>query len=64
MLQVEPDVEGGLWGNRDLEAETCKTLEDMVALMLEVLLQSKFFLANVLWVQKRDGSELQPNSRS
>lgn len=64
VLQVEPDVEGRLWGNRDLEAETRKTLEDMVALMLKVLLQSEFFLANMLWVQKRDGSELQSNSRS
>lgn len=63
MLQVQPDVEGRLWRDGNLEAEVREALEDMVALVLEVLLQSKLFLVNVFRIQERNSSKLQPGDR-
>ena len=50
MLKVEPDVKGRLRWHRNLEAKTLQALENMVALLLEVPLERKFLLLDMLWV--------------
>ena len=59
MLEVEPDVEGRLGGHGDLEAKALETLEDVVALGLEVPLQGDLLLVSVLRIEERKSSELQ-----
>ena len=59
MLEVQPDVEGRLRGDRDLQTETLKALEDVVALVLEVSLQSDLFCLCVCRVEERDRSQLE-----
>lgn len=59
MLEVQPHVERRLGRNRDLQAETRKTLEDVVTLVLEVLLQSELLSPDVLRVEQGDCSKLQ-----
>ena len=61
VVQVQPDIEGRLGWDGDLEAKTLETFEDVVALVLEVPLQCKLFLVDVGRVQKRDSCKLQAN---
>ncbi len=42
MFEVKPYVECRLWWDSNLEAKTSEALEDVVALVLKVLLQSNF----------------------
>ena len=64
VLEVEPDVESRLGWHGDLEAETLQTLEDVVALRLEVPLQGNLLLLDMFRVEEREGSELQARSRA
>lgn len=57
-LKVEPDVKCAGGGNIDVQAKVVKTLEDMVALHLEVLLQRHFSLLDVVRLNKFDSSQL------
>ena len=50
VLQVKPNVEGRLGWDGNLEAKTLKSLENVVTLVFEVLLQSNLLLMNMLWV--------------
>jgi hypothetical protein len=50
-LQVEPDIECGVWRDVDIDTESVQTLEDVVTLHLEVSLESQLLLFDVLGVQ-------------
>jgi len=59
VLEVEPDVEGRLGRDVDVEAKFMETLENVVALHLEVLLKSEPFYTDVLGIQEGNSRELQ-----
>jgi len=58
-LEVEPDVERRVGGDGDGEADVLETLEHVVALGLEVLLESDLLLRDMLRVKEGDGRELE-----
>ena len=59
VLEVEPDVERRLGRDRDLQTETRQTPEDVVALVLEVLLQRDLLRVHVPGFEQRDRRQLQ-----
>ena len=59
VLQVKPNVEGRLGWDGNLEAKTLKSLENVVTLVLEVLLQCDLLGMSVVWFQQGDRRQLQ-----
>ena len=58
-LEVKPDVESARGRDVDLEVELLKTLQHMVSLHLEVLLEGDFLLVNAGGVEHGDSGELE-----
>lgn len=59
MLEVQPYVEGRIWRDGHFEAEALETLEDVVALVLEVQLEGNLLGMNVRRVEERNSSQLE-----
>ena len=59
VLEIEPDVERRCRRDSYFQTKPSQTLEDVVTLVLEVLLQGQPLLADVFWVEERDRSQLQ-----
>jgi hypothetical protein len=59
MLQVEPDVECRLRWDRHLEPKARQSLQNMIPLVLEVLLQSNLLLLGVCRVKQGDRRQLE-----
>ena len=62
-LKVEPNVEGAGGRNLDLEVKILETLEDMVTLCFEVLLECELLLLHMLGVEQWNRSQLHPRNR-
>ena len=59
VLEVKPDVERSLRRDVHFQSKLFETLEDVVAFVLEVLLQGQPLLTDVFRVEERDRSQLQ-----
>jgi len=59
ILQVQPDVKSCDGRYLDFEPDVLQALQDMITFHLEVPLESKSLLLNVLRVQKGNGCQLE-----
>jgi hypothetical protein len=59
--QVEPQVEGAVGDEWDLEAHRCQSVNDIVSLLAEVMLQSTHLVLDFGGLKHGDGSLLEGN---